>query len=181
MHVISHLVKTVFSRPFYITVAVVIGVIFFISNLWLINYEYLSFVIFNDLLGVGAKLKLAFNIPDLLRIRFGNLDLFLSLTISILLGINMSSLWYFFKKQMAVSKELSSSLIGAIVSALGLGCASCGSVVISSVLGIGASSAFIGVLPFGGNEFGILGILILLYSIYAIAKKIDNNFACKTK
>lgn len=179
MRKIINLFKTVFIHPFYIAWAVVIGFMFFLANLWLISYSYLSFVFFSGFFTTFSKLGVLFNVPNLVSMKFTATSLIISVLISIFLGINMSALLYYFKKQVMIKRTVGSSLFGAMVGSLGIGCASCGSVVISSVFGIGASSAFIGILPLSGHEFGIIGIIILSYSIYMIAKKIDQNFACK--
>ena len=70
-------------------------------------------------------------------------------------------------------------VIGIIVGFLGVGCASCGSLILSSIFGLSVTASFIGFLPFKGLELGILGIVILLISIYLVAKKIQDPLMCK--
>ena len=57
-------------------------------------------------------------------------------------------------------------------------CASCGSVILSTFLGVGATAAFTGFLPFGGQEFSILAIIILAASLYVTGKKIADPLVC---
>src|SRR3989344_4842906 len=65
------------------------------------------------------------------------------------------------------------------VSFLGLGCSACGSLILSSLIGLTATTAVIDWLPLEGLEFGLLGIFILLLAIYLTAYKISAPNDCK--
>ena len=80
-----------------------------------------------------------------------------------------------------IEKAAGSSLFGTFVGILGVGCTACGSVIISSIFGLGATAGFIGLFPLKGSEFGILGMTILLWANYSLAKKIHQPIACSLK
>jgi len=77
-----------------------------------------------------------------------------------------------------MERSAGTSLVGMITGLLGVGCASCGSVILSSVFGVGATAGFIGVLPLRGSEFGLLGVALLLWANYSIALKVQQPLIC---
>jgi len=84
-----------------------------------------------------------------------------------------------FKKQLAFKRETGLGFSAIAVSFLGLGCSACGSLILSSLIGLTATTAVIDWLPLEGLEFGLLGIFILLLAIYLTAYKISAPNDCK--
>ncbi|PJE58539.1 MAG: hypothetical protein COU81_00150 [Candidatus Portnoybacteria bacterium CG10_big_fil_rev_8_21_14_0_10_36_7] len=182
MKIISNLkifFKTVFSDLYYVVLAILVSLGFFIFSVWLSSYNLLYHTLTSNLLSFSYKLALTFNFWELIRINLLAPNLFLVSLVAILFGINISALVFYIKKQIAISRSAKISVWASLISFLGIGCLSCGSVIISSLFGFSATAAFIGFLPFHGYEFGIIGILSLLISIYLLSKKINNNFACE--
>ena len=68
-------------------------------------------------------------------------------------------------------------IAGTIAGVLGLGCAACGSLfataLLSSIAGAGVVS-----LPFDGFVFQIVGIGLLLFSIFQLARAINKPPVC---
>jgi len=60
----------------------------------------------------------------------------------------------------------------------GVGCAACGSVIVSSLLLLVGAGGVLTILPFHGAEFGVLGIIFLWFSIYQLSKRIDDPLVC---
>jgi len=56
---------------------------------------------------------------------------------------------------------------------LGVGCGACGSVILSSIIGLSASWTLIGVLPLHGAEFSMLAVVMLAYSILSLSRKLS--------
>jgi len=171
--------KTVFGNINYITIAVITALLFVVSSIWLANYNFLYHTFVSDLLSLDYKIKIVFNFVELIKTSVVISTLITISIISILFGINIAALIFYIKKQISISKGIKASGWASLVSLLGVGCFSCGSVIISSIFGFSATAAFLGFLPFHGYEFGVIGIISLLISIYLLAKKINNNFACK--
>lgn len=88
---------------------------------------------------------------------------------------------YYFKFRYRLEKEAGMSAIGIFSGILGVGCASCGSVIITSLFGIGMTASVIGVLPLRGQEFGLLGIVFLTVSIVILSQKIQQPLVCVPK
>ena len=70
--------------------------------------------------------------------------------------------------------------IGGFVSGLlGIGCAACGTFILSSVLALVGAGGVIAFLPFGGQEFGFLGVILIVYATYWTSRKINEPFICE--
>lgn len=105
----------------------------------------------------------------------------------LLASLNLLLLYNYFSARSTVDMNLhksnslskSNSLIGAvggILAFLSLSCASCGAVLLSFILSLIGLS--INQLPYGGIEFGILGLTILSYGTYSVYKKTRNPYIC---
>ncbi len=76
-------------------------------------------------------------------------------------------------------QDIASGFGGAASGVLGIGCAACGSFILSTTISsLGAASA-IAILPLRGGEFGILSVVLLLVSLVLISKKIAAPLICK--
>ena len=60
----------------------------------------------------------------------------------------------------------------------GVGCAACGTFVLGPVASFVGVSGLVAVLPFGGEEFGVLGIAMLGLSVVLTARKIGDPVTC---
>ncbi|HQU09423.1 MAG TPA: hypothetical protein PLV25_05630, partial [Opitutales bacterium] len=69
--------------------------------------------------------------------------------------------------------------LGIASGVLGMGCAACGSFLLTSLLSLFGASWLLSYLPLAGGEFGILGVILLAVSLYMTAKKIQNPAVCK--
>lgn len=103
--------------------------------------------------------------------------------IAILAGINTALVVYYLRRRASVLKGSSVGFLGMVSAVLGIGCASCGSVILSSFIGLSASSAVISFLPLKGIEFNLLAVALLTYSIFLISQKLlpKNLLTCKVK
>ena len=98
-----------------------------------------------------------------------------------LTGIQVSLLTYYIRKTAKLQQSVGMSAVGVATSLLGVGCASCGSVVLTSLIGFATTTAILSFLPFKGQEFGFLGIGILLFAIHFTTNKINDPLICRVK
>lgn len=96
-----------------------------------------------------------------------------------LFGIDASLIAHYMRRQMRVSRAAGASAFGMLVGLLGVGCASCGSVFLTSLVGMGATVGALSWLPLHGQEFTWLGILIAIFSMFSVAGKIVAPQACR--
>lgn len=172
-------IKTVFRKPSYIVLAVFITLLLLLANAIVINKGLIAFLIQWDVFDWPIRLKVIssalLNTGAVLIV----VDKILLFTLSILAGISVALLLYFIKRHIRTGLESGASLAGIVLSFVGIGCASCGLVIFSSVIGLSATSAFISFLPLDGKEIGLLSLALLGWSIYSVSKKIQNPQLCK--
>ncbi|MFA6270360.1 MAG: hypothetical protein WC657_04085 [Candidatus Paceibacterota bacterium] len=104
-----------------------------------------------------------------------------TIAIAILFGINLSMLVYFLRRRVAEVKQggIATGIFGITSGVVGIGCAACGSFLLTSILSLVGASWILSFLPLRGAEFGILGVILLSTSLYTTAKKIQNPVICK--
>jgi len=148
----------------------------FLASTWIPNRTLVLFSIQSDLISFW---NLMVQSP---AIFFSNTSVFgaaFTLLVIVLSGLNMAMLLYYLRRKIILEKNAGTGVVGIVVGLMGVGCVSCGSVILSSVIGFAATARIIGVLPFGGLEFGVVGILLLLFSIIQLSKKIINPAVCR--
>lgn len=67
---------------------------------------------------------------------------------------------------------------GLILAFLGVGCAACGTALISILLGVFGFSTMLQVFPYQGEEVGYIGLLILLIATYSLSQKVAAPSVC---
>lgn len=93
-------------------------------------------------------------------------------------GINIALSWQLLLIKWR-SRAAGLSTIAFFLGFLGLGCSACGSALLASVIGIGASSALMSRLLWGGQEFLVLSLGILLVSLAFQVRMIKKAEKCK--
>ncbi len=156
--------KSVYRRPLYWVISIIVTLFIFSFNLLVINYE-LVFDFFNP----------AF-IWGLLRGSFQNMVLsgqIVLISMAILAGILVSLLVF---KLRAIKETMGGAeqtgVAGIIFGVLVPACSSCG-IGLLALLGYGS---LLGVLPFHGIELGVIGIALLLAAILYISSQIANTY-----
>lgn len=174
------LVKII-QRPKYllITILVTLSVIAFAA--WLPNLHLITKTMTSSTMTLWQKTNLITSLLGSLQTNFTPLSRFLTITSATLTGIQSSLLIYYLRQSIRIQQEMGISFAGIASSLLGVGCASCGSVVLTSFIGLSSATTVLGVLPFRGQEFGLLGIIILLIAIGFTLKKINQPFICKVR
>lgn len=171
--------KQVFGNYFYLIFAV--GFTFFTLavSVWLRNFSMLTAIFGSSRISFSDKIllfvKLLFNVG----IGIDLFSLFFLLVLSILSGFNAALIVYFFVRQKKIyAKQGVAASSGILIGLLGTGCAACGTFVLSSLLAsFGAAGAIVS-FPFGGEELSVLGIFLLLSSIFLLLKEIKSRNIC---
>ena len=130
------------------------------------------------LVGVVASAYLLFFLK--FAINPTNFSLAYIIAIAVLIGINISLITYYIRveKREFNNAGTRASLFGIVSGTLGVGCAACGSIILSSIIGTAAGASLIGFLPLKGDEFRIIGIVLLVTSTYFLAKQITKPAVC---
>ena len=95
-----------------------------------------------------------------------------------LVGIQTALLILYIRQTAKLQQTTGITFLGTAASMLGVGCASCGSVVLTTVFGFSSMVVILGLLPLKGQEFSIVGVGILLLAIKQTMMKIDHPAVC---
>ncbi|OGY49557.1 MAG: hypothetical protein A3B89_01755 [Candidatus Buchananbacteria bacterium RIFCSPHIGHO2_02_FULL_40_13] len=174
--------RTVFGRVFYFGLVFFLFLISLLVNFLIsavvLNYDLLIFTLTSGLFSFKTQAGIFFSaLASVAALPLISLTAIIIL--SALLAIEISLFIFYFKKQLAFKRETGLGFSAIAVSFLGLGCSACGSLILSSLIGLTATTAVIDWLPLEGLEFGLLGIFILLLAIYLTAYKISAPNDCK--
>lgn len=105
-----------------------------------------------------------------------------TVAIAILFGMNVVMVVYLLKRNASLVGKggTVTGFLGLVSGVFGIGCAACGSFILTSVLALFGASGVLALLPFGGEEFGFLAVLLLLVSVGIASKQISNPLVCKS-
>ena len=103
----------------------------------------------------------------------------ISLLGSFLGGINMSLAYTYARErgEIILRSGLYSG-IGLFFAFIGIGCAACGTALITVILSFFGLSAMLQLLPYQGQELGYIGIIILSMTTYALARRVSMPGTC---
>ncbi len=171
----------IIQQPKYLLVIAIVTLTVIALAAWLPNIHLITKTMTSKTMTVWQKTNLVTSLLGSIQTNFSPLSRTVTIISATLTGIQTSLLIYYLRQTIMVQREMGVSLLGVATSLLGVGCASCGSVVLTSLIGLSSASTVLGILPFRGQEFGFLGIAILLMAIIYTMKKINQPFLCKVE
>lgn len=178
--IIEGLVK-VLRRPSNLVIALAAAFLVVLAAVWMSNRELLGMVLFSDSFPLKSKLMILLTSLGGIATNFTPFARTMIMAIAVLFGINLAMVVHYFRCCFVIDRSAGTGAVGIIFGMLGIGCSACGSVVLSAVFGAAFTASVIGFLPLGGLEFGIVGVLVLMVSIYLAAKKISRPNMCSIK
>ncbi len=174
--------RIVFTRPVHTLIASVVGVSVFTVAVWLPNLTLIATVLTSSTATTIEKIRILISLYGGITTNFTTVSALYTILIAILIGVYSALLVYYIRTmQTKSSGAVSASAlgVGGVVSGFfGVGCAACGTFILTSLLTVGGASTFLTLLPLGGQEFGFLGVGLLAYAIYALLKKLKQSPVC---
>lgn len=174
--------QKVFSGPKYLLLAFAISVVVFSFAVWLPNWKLIFAIITSPSVDFTEVISIVFSLFLSIETNFTAVSASYTIAIAVLFGVNIALLAYYISKRKGSFQGKGSALgIGGLVSGVfGIGCAACGTFILSSLLALVSTGGIIAFLPLGGEEFGILGVALIGYATYWTAKKIEEPLVCDT-
>jgi hypothetical protein len=163
------LIVGVFATGFVLTVVAIVS-----------NLSLLSQIVFDSHVLVSTKIQFFLSLYGSLLTNQTVVSGTVVILIALLFGVQAALIMYYISimKQIRLTRRIGvSSLGGLIAGFLGIGCAACGSVILTAVLS-GTGSALLLLLPLQGLEIGFLGIGLLLYAIKKLLEEIEKGRVC---
>ncbi len=173
--------KRVFADWRYALLALLSSLLIILISVWLPNKSLLGYIFSASNLSWVEKFAFLLGSFGILGSNFSFFSRSVIIILALLSGINLAFLVYFLKSRIKSAAANGLGFLGIISGLVGIGCASCGSVILSSIFGFTAASGWLGFLPWQGVEFAVFGLALLLFSIFLLAKKIQNPLVCKIK
>lgn len=173
--------QKVFRKPQYALLTLITSAAVFAFAVWLPNLSLIVRVMGHPGIPLSQKLDLPLSLLGSIATNFTPLSASYTIAIAILLGMNVSMIVYFLRRRVDEVKQagVATGLFGITSGVIGMGCAACGSFLLTSMLSLVGASGILAFLPLNGGEFGILGVILLGASLYMTAKKIQNPAVCK--
>ncbi len=175
--------RQVFARGRYILLAAATGLAVFVLATWLPNLGLVWQIAASASVPFADKVKVLTALIGSIGTNFTLFSALSTVAIAALFGANVAVMAYYFRARrqflgQAGQAGTAASLGGLASGFFGVGCAACGTFVLSPALSFVGASGLIALLPFGGEEFGALGVAMLGYSLVLTARKIGEPVAC---
>lgn len=174
-------VVKVITNPKYLILSISVTLLVIAFAAWLPNLHLITNAMTSGTMTLWQKTNLLTSLLGSLQTNFTPLSRAVTSISALLTGIQVSLLVYYLRQTAKLQQSMGVSALGVATSMLGVGCASCGSVMLTSLIGFGSATAILGILPFRGQEFGFLGIAILLFAIGFTVRKINQPFVCEVR
>ena len=178
---ISQALQKVFRKSLYTLLALFTSAMVFMFAVWLPNLPLIVKVMGHSEIPLSQKFDLPISLLGSIITNFTLFSASYTIAIAILFGVNLAMIVYFLRRRITEVQQngMATGFFGIASGVLGMGCAACGSFLLTSGLSLVGASGILGFLPLAGGEFGILGVILLSVSIYFTAKQIQNPAVCK--
>ncbi len=164
----------------YILLALLVGFIVFAFAVLLPNLTLIRLVWLSDTASLGDKFTLPLTLLTSITTNFTALSALTLTAASLLVGVNVAFMVYLYRREKAMLSTggIAISGLGVFLGMFGVGCAACGSLILTALLSTVGGIGILSILPFQGQEFGIVGVLALLYATYLLLRRITRPIIC---
>lgn len=169
----------VLLHPKYATIAVVIALSLIAFAVWLPNLPLIVDSLYSSSLTFREKIALLTSLLGSLETNFTAVSRLLLIISAFLTGIQVALVTYYVHQAIRWQRDMGVSFLAIGLSFLGIGCASCGSVLLATLFGFSAMASLVKPFPFKGQEFSVIGILLLLFAIKQTVIKVNSPLLCK--
>lgn len=169
----------ILKNPLYLPFALLTSCIVFASAVLLPNRALLFSLWSDSSISLGDKIAVPINILGSIATNFSLLSASYTIAIAVLVGVNAAFIVYLLKNGGVVWRGSSAGVAGIFSGMLGIGCAACGSLILMSLLSTALGVSVLAFLPLKGEEFGIIGVVLLGASTYLLARQINRPPVCE--
>jgi hypothetical protein len=174
----------VFSNRWYVLLAATIALATFVLTTWLGNLGLVWQIATSEWLPLADKARILVALIGSIGTNFTIFSASTAIGIAVLFGLNVATITFAYRKRRRLARQSGQTLtvasLGGLASGLfGIGCAACGTFVLSPALAFLGIGTFAALMPFGGEELGALGVGMLSLSLVMCAKKIGQPMMCR--
>lgn len=171
----------IFQKPRYFLFAILITVCIIACMTLIQNIPFIKTIWTTGTFSLSGKLYISFQSLHAFNTNLTHLSQFFHIIIAILIATHLTFLIYYYRARRRLEGAAGIGFIGMFSGIIGIGCSVCGSVVLSSLIGLSAATTLITMLPLRGVEFSLLAIVILLSSIGYLGVRLQEPVVCKKK
>jgi len=172
--------QKVFAKPLFVLLALITSAAVFAFAVWFPNLGLLFTVWTDASVSLGGKLAFPISLLASISTNFTVLSAAYTVAIAILVGVNTALIVHLIQMRGVFGGGAMIGASGVFTGAIGLGCAACGSLILTSFLGTAGGISILALLPLRGSEFGMFGVALLGYSTYLLAKQITKPLVCES-
>jgi hypothetical protein len=171
--------RLVMTRKDGVTVIITSSILFLLLLILSQNGSPAIKVFSLDFLGTSKQLSLFFSTIFDIGNAFTVSTFILAVLGSLLAGINLALAYVYMKTrgEMLIKSGLYTGT-GLLLALFGIGCAACGTALLSLILGFFGFSTMLAILPYQGQEIGYVGLIFLLIATYYLSKKLSAPNVC---
>jgi len=179
-HTLSVL-QEVFTQPKYFLLTLGLSWLFLTSIVVFLHARLIWQVISSPAVTLLDKELFLFTLYGVFGTNFSVFSVTVTFLTVLLLSMNISLLIHYLRRQRRLigsKRGHAAGATGLIAGIFGIGCAACGSIIMSAIFASVGAGGLLLLLPFHGAEIGLLGIGLLLFSIYQLTKQVTAPMVC---
>ncbi len=173
---------TVSLRPYYLALTLFVAWLTLTLAVMVPNAMLVWFGLSINGVGFGSGLAFVLSLYGSLLTNFTPLSASITIVMSLLFGLNISLLVFYIRMMRGsgtVVRTVGTLSVGGLISGFfGIGCAVCGSVILTSLLSLIGAVGLLAFLPLGGEEFSFLSLGLLAYALIVLVRRIDAGRVC---
>lgn len=179
MWMLQQTLSKVFTNYRYVLLAFLVAFVTFAASLWMRNLSLIFAMSSSSLFDLTAILLVLLSLLGGIVTSISSFAAVLIVVVSILFGINVAMLAYYFVsvRRLPRARESTATLGSVVAAVFGVGCASCGTFILGIALSSVGASGVLLLLPYGGHELLVISAVLLIGSIYWIARSIQESNA----
>lgn len=154
------------------------GLSVFLLIVWLPNLDLIWSVVSGGSMSTSGKAAFLWSSLGAIDTNFTTLGASLTVAVAVLLDLNVAVAVRYARRRAAEARAGGAALGGVTLALVGVGCSSCGAIVLSSLLGAGAAASFVASLPLGGQELSIASVAALAATLVVTLRKASRPVIC---
>lgn len=176
--------KLVFGDRRFVLLAATTAIVIFVFATWLPNLGLVWQITVSRSVPLADKARILTALVVSIGTNFTIFSALTTVAVAVLFGANVAVTAYHFRARrqlVSAGQAGAATSFGGLASGLfGVGCAACGTFVLSPIFSFIGASSLVALLPFGGQEFGVLGVGLLSLSLVLTARTIGRAATCST-
>lgn len=172
-------VKLLYLKPAYFLLAATVSIVFYQFIFWFLNLGLLQYLLASPFLTIGDKLELLIgSYSGVFRLPISPLAITL-FAVSVIQGITVAALVYTVRRerlmQRGLMKDFGCTGIAGALSVLGLGCAACGTSLVTPILTFFFTTSSAAVAEEIGLYSAVLALVVSLVTVYLAGLRLSSR------